>query len=265
MPLDVAILLSVGRHPASGRSRRADLDARALELALRLGYHTRLHAIHAGDPAEPALRDYLGMGLKTLTVLPQPPGCDVLPALAHHLSQIKPALIFAGAAAETGEGSGMLPYVLARELKAALLPAIAAVELTGHGVAALQALPRGRRRRLSAAMPVLLTADRAAPPGRQSAFARARAGRIETAEAPANAPAETGAREVPARPKPKRLKIATAASAAERLRAATEMQAGRGQLLVQPPAEDAARAIFEYLVKEGILSVPGLVPADRRD
>jgi electron transfer flavoprotein alpha/beta subunit len=50
MPLDVAVLLSVGRHPASGRSRRADLDARALELALRLGNSVRLHAIHAGDP-----------------------------------------------------------------------------------------------------------------------------------------------------------------------------------------------------------------------
>ena len=74
MPLDVAILLSIGRHPASGRSRRADLDARALDLALRLGPEVRLHAIHAGDPAEPALADYLGMGLETLTVLRQPSG-----------------------------------------------------------------------------------------------------------------------------------------------------------------------------------------------
>ena len=32
------------------------------------------------------------------------------------------------------------------------------------------------------------------------------------------------------------------------------MQAGRGQLMVDPPAEEAARAIFDYLVKEGILS-----------
>src|SRR5258708_2396946 len=115
MPLDVAILLSIGRHPASGRSRRADLDARALELALRLGPSIQLHAIHAGDPAEPALADYLGMGLQSLTVLKQPRGADVLPALAAHLTALKPGLILAGTAAEIGEGSGMLPYLLARE------------------------------------------------------------------------------------------------------------------------------------------------------
>ena len=65
---EIAVLLSVGGHPASGRARRAPLDAQALELALRLaeaGQATRIHALHAGNPAEPALRDYLGMGLTT--------------------------------------------------------------------------------------------------------------------------------------------------------------------------------------------------------
>ena len=260
MPLDVAILLSVGRHPASGRSRRADLDARALELAFSIGYRTRLHGIHAGDPAEPALTDYLGMGLTTLTVLRQPPGADALPVLVRHLAEIKPALIFAGAAAEIGEGSGILPYLIARTLKATLLPAIAQIEFSGEGVTALQALPRGRRRRLAAPLPVVVTADRAAPAGRQSAFARARDGSIVALKTPANLPAAGDLREVPARSKPKRLKIVTGASADERLKAATELQAGRGQLLVDTPPEEAARVIFEYLCKEGILSVPSLVP-----
>ena len=213
MPLDVAILLSIGRHPASGRSRRADLDARALELALRLGNSVRLHAIHAGD-------------------------------------------------AEIGEGSGMLPYLLAREMKAALLPAIAEAALSGESITALQALPRGRRRRLSAGLPALLTIDRAAPAGRQSAFARARAGKLVVLDVPALAEPKSSVRKVPARPKPTRLKVATGGSAAERLRAATEMQAGRGQLLLNPPAEEAARAIFDYLVKEGILSPATLVAPD---
>jgi len=75
--VDIAVLLSVGRHPASGRARRADLDARALELALGLADTARVHAIHAGDPQEPALREYLGMGIGRLTVLPPwlQPGC----------------------------------------------------------------------------------------------------------------------------------------------------------------------------------------------
>jgi electron transfer flavoprotein beta subunit len=76
--------------------------------------------------------------------------------------------------------------------------------------------------------------------------------------------ADSGVREVPARPKPKRLKLATGGSAAERLRAATEMQAGRGQLLLNPPPEEAARAILDYLVKEGILSPATLVAPDAR-
>jgi len=265
MALDVAVLLSIGRHPASGRSRRADLDARALELALRLGPEIRLHAIHAGDPAKPALADYLGMGLETLTVLRQPPGTDVLPALADHLAALNPALVIAGLAAEAGEGSGMLPYLLAQRLGAALLPAMAEASLAGAGIAGLQALPRGRRRRLAAGLPAVLTVDRAATPGRQSAFARARAGRIITIEAPAAPRAAGDLREVPARPKPRRLKIATGGSAAERLRAATEMQAGRGQLLVQPTPEAAAEAILDYLVKEGILSAPALAAPETRD
>ena len=264
MPLDVAVLLSVGRHPASGRSRRADLDARALELALRLGPGVQIHAIHAGDPEEPALADYLGMGLTSLTVLKQPRDSDVLPALASHLATLKPGLILAGAAAEIGEGSGMLPYLLARELRAALLPAIAEAVLSGDGVGALQALPRGRRRRLSAGLPALLTIDRAAPAGRQSAFARARAGKLVVLDVPAVARADSGVREVAARPKPKRLKLGTDGSAAERLRAATEMQAGRGQLLLNPPPEEAARAILDYLVKEGILSPATLVAPNLR-
>jgi electron transfer flavoprotein beta subunit len=264
MPLDVAVLLSIGRHPASGRSRRADLDARALELALRLGPEVRLHAIHAGDPAEPALSDYLGMGVASLTVLKQPRDGDVLPALASHLAALKPGLILAGTNAEIGEGSGMLPYLLARAMKAALLPAIAEVALESDGVAALQALPRGRRRRLSAGLPALVTIDRAASAGRQSAFARARAGKLVVLDVPVMSARNTDVREVPARPKPKRLKLAAGGSAAERLRAATEMQAGRGQLLLNPLPEEAARAIFDYLVKEGILSPATLVAPDAR-
>jgi len=68
-------------------------------------------------------------------------------------------------------------------------------------------------------------------------------------------PKPTGAaREFPARARPRRLKIMTGASAAERLRAATEMQAGRGKLMVDPPPEEAARAIMDYLIAERIIA-----------
>jgi electron transfer flavoprotein beta subunit len=260
MTIDASVLLSIGRHPVSRRSRRADLDARALELALRLGQEVRLHAIHAGDPAEPALADYLGMGLRSLTVLRQPARADVLPALTHHLARIRPALVLCGVAAESGEGGGMLPYVLARTLGAVLLPAIAELTLRSQVIAVLQALPRGRRRRLSAPLPAILTVDHAAPAARQTAYMKARAGVIDIIDLPAGPEREVAIHETPARAKPRRLKTITSGTAAERLRAATEMQAGRGHLLVNPPAEEAAETIFDYLVKEGILSGRALVP-----
>ena len=214
----------------------------------------RIHAIHAGNPEEPALRDYLGMGIDRLTVLPQPAGCDVLPALRDHLAAIKPGLVLAGSAAEQGMGSGMLPYALAQTLGLALLPAAATLTLNNGLLDMLQALPRGRRRMLRADLPCLVTVDRAAPAARASAYARARRGTIEVIDMPAGPKLESTAREIPARPRPRRLKIMTGASAAERLRAATEMQAGRGRLMLDPPPEEAARAIMEYLIAEGILS-----------
>ena len=251
MALDIAVLLSIGRHPASGRSRRAENDARALELALNLG--GRIHAIHAGDPGELALRDYLGMGVETLSVLRQPPGSDVVPPLAQHLALIRPTLVLTGSAAEQGPGSGMLPYLLARQLDLPLLPAIAGIAISGSLLDALQALPRGRRRQLRASLPAIVTVDRAAPAPRQSAYAKARRGIIEVIDMPAGPKVSVEAREVAARVRPRRLKVMTGASAAERLRAATEMQAGRGRLMVGPPANEAAKAIMDYLQSEGIL------------
>ena len=60
MIIDIAVLLSIGQHRASGRRGRAELDGRALEMALRLGPGTRLHGVHAGNPEDPALTGYLG-------------------------------------------------------------------------------------------------------------------------------------------------------------------------------------------------------------
>lgn len=254
MALDIAVLLSIGRHPASGRNCRADSDARALEMALRLGPAARLHAIHAGDQNEPALADYLGMGLESLTVLRQPAGVDVLPALAEHLVGLKPGLLLMGSAAEQGEGSGLLSYLLSRRLGANLLPAIAEIALDERGIEALQALARGRRRKLKASLPCVVTVDRAAAGPRQSAFAKARRGRIVVLDYPTGPAEFLDAQEIPARVKPRRLKIVTGGSAAERLRAVTEMRTGRGKLLIDPPAEEAAQAIYDYLLAEGILT-----------
>jgi len=255
--LDVAVLVSVGRHPASGRSRRADLDARAIEMALALGPsadNIRLHIVHAGDPAEPALRGYLGMGIDSLTALEIPAAADPLPALVEHLRRLRPGLVLTGAAAEAGPCSGFLPYALAAALGLALASAVVAIDLDADRARLLQALPRGRRRTIEAPLPLLATVDRAAPRARLAAHGPARRGRVQVLPGVAEAdPWRAAWREQPARKRPKRLRVAIGGSADERLRALAETPAGRGQLLIDPAPDAAAQAIHDYLVAEGIL------------
>jgi electron transfer flavoprotein beta subunit len=253
--LDVAVLLSLGRHPASGRPVCADLDTRALELALSLGAEVRLHALHAGDSAEPALRDYLGMGLRELTVL-SARQCDVADGLADHLKRLRPAVVLAGSRAECGEASGMLPYRLAHVLGCQLIANAVSITCRPGSARVVQALPRGGRRALQAALPLVLTIDRAAPAARMSAYGAARRGQIrtiplETADCSApSIPADWLER--PARVRPRRLRSLVQSSAAERLRSIQSVRAGAGTKLLNLDPQQAARAIWQYLLDEGL-------------
>jgi electron transfer flavoprotein beta subunit len=249
----VAVLLSVGRHPASGRARRAPLDARALEMALSLP-DANIHAVHAGDPAEPALRDYLGMGLARLIVLSIAQGSDPIPALSTHLAQLAPDLVFCGSHAEGGEDSGMVPYLVAQALSSAIVPDVAALSVKGDKATPTQSLSRGRRRQVEIRLPAVVMVSTAAPSPRQTAFARARRGVIEAL--PAEAPADAFLKECeirPWRPRPKRKRLAAAGSAADRLKAMTETKSGEGTLMIQPAAEEAACAIYDYLLEKRII------------
>ena len=249
----VAVLLSVGRHPASGRARRAPLDARALELALRLP-DAEIHAIHTGDPAEAALRDYLGMGLERLTVLAASPGSDPVPALIAYLGALAPDMVIAGSRAEGGEDSGMLPYLIGQGLGHAIVADVAGISIVDGWAALTQALPHGRRRLMETRLPTVAIVNAAAPEPRQSAFARARRGIVEsiTIEAPADGILESC--EIrPWRPRPKPMRVPTGGSALDRLKAMTETKSGAGKLLIQPTAEAAARAIYDYLMEKRLI------------
>jgi electron transfer flavoprotein beta subunit len=252
---EIAVLLSVGRHPASGRARRADLDARALELALTQCEGDRIHAIHAGDPGEPALREYLGMGIETLTVL-DAAGTGAELAIVSYLQALRPAVILCGAAAERGEGSGMLPYRLAEALGTGIVANAVAVAIRGDTARVTQALPRGARRALRMTLPLVLTVDRAAPPARMSAYGPARRATIEVrscgvAGGSAAAPAPDAVVERPARVRPRRLRTMGQGSAGDRLRSLTSIAAGGSRLDGLDP-QQAAQAIWRFLQHEGL-------------
>ena len=264
--IEVAVLVSVGRHPITGRARRADQDARGLELALGLERRlpgSRVSLLHAGPHAEEneaALRGYLGMsagtGLDTLTLLEQAEGSDAIPVLAEHLAAAPPQLVITGARAERGEGSGLLPYALAERLGWPLVNGLAAVERVENGVATLlQALPRGQRRRLKVRLPAIVSVDGAAPAARQSAFGPARRAEIEATSVAAEPDRELAEWQLaPARKRPKRLKIVKAASARDRFKAAAaKAEGGSGQVLEGVSAEQGAEAILKLLNEEGVL------------
>ncbi|CAO3433333.1 electron transfer flavoprotein subunit beta [Azospirillum endophyticum] len=253
---DIAVLLSVGRHPVSGRARRAATDAQALEMALALR-PCRLTAIHAGPAADgEALRAYLGMGLERLTLLVLPEGSDPVEPLIAHLRRLAPSLVLTGQRAEDGEGSGMLPYLIARSLDAAIVPDVVRVgQADVPGSADLvQALPRGQRRALTVAGRLIATVHPSAPPARPSAFGPARRGIVETVAAQATADLFlSDCEHRPWRPRPRLMRVKRGGSALDRLRAATESKSGKGQLLVNPSAEAGALAIYDSLVEQGML------------
>jgi N,N-dimethylglycine/sarcosine catabolism electron transfer flavoprotein subunit beta len=251
MTVDVVVLVSCGRHPVSGRPRRAALDARAVELALRLG-DVRIELVHAGHAGEPALADYFGMGPDDMTVLDVEPGDDIVPPLTAHLRHRPGALVLTGARAETGEAGGMVPYLLAEALGRPIVPGAAGLSLNAGRVDIAQGLAGGGRRAVQAPHVSIVTVSAAAPDPRPVAFAKARRGQITNAAYPTSPYALPGVWQ-PARAKPRRLKVVGAGSAAERVKAATQMVQGRAQVLDHPDPDSAAEAIWSYLVAEGLV------------
>ncbi|OIN09171.1 electron transfer flavoprotein subunit beta/FixA family protein [Oceanisphaera psychrotolerans] len=255
--LNIAVLVSQGQHPVSGRARRAHQDACALELALSLpqSLNGKVSAIHAGDPDQDALRDYLGMGIDGLTVLNQTAEDDALTVLYPYLSEQQPDILLTGVRAEYGEGSGLLPYLLAERMGWPLVTGIAAIESIENDEASLlQALPRGQRRRIKVRLPFVASVESAAAEPRQIAFAKARRGNIaRLTPATEVDQARTEWTLSPAKPRPKRLKVSTAKTAADRFKQATaKAQGGKGQIIRDDP-QAAAKAIYDLLVEEGVL------------
>lgn len=253
--LAIVSLISIGKHPQSGRERRADQDARAVELGLSLS-QGNLTVLHVGNAQKSALRQYAGMGLDEIHVLETPTHADALAPLTEYFQENAPSIILTGVRAESGESSGMVPYLLAEKLGWPLVPRIANIVSIQEGVAeVLQALPRGQRRVIKVTLPFVASVDSAAPEARQSAFGPASRSAFKTQ--PCAVEMDTLAENwtaAPARKRPKRLKIIKAKTAAERFKAATAKPQGEsGKVMVKESNQEKAEEIFNLLIEEKVI------------
>jgi len=258
--LSVISLVSIGEHPTSRRPRRAEQDARAIELGIKL-VGDNLQTLHAGelsdDPSQQtALRSYLGMGLSEINLLEMSENADAVLVIAEYLKQQKIDIILTGVRAENGESSGMLPYLLAEQLGMAMVTSIAeilSIDEVNQQAEVLQALPRGQRRKLKIDLPFIASVDMAAAMPRQSAFGPAMRGQFEATQAATVRDQESSGWQVAdAKKRPKRLKIIKAKTAADRFKAATAKASGGGGKVVHG-VEESAQAILDLLVEEGLV------------
>lgn len=251
----IMVLLSIAQHPQTGRLHRADLDARALELALSTT-GAEVLPVHAGSASREALRGYLGMGLPQLTVLESATEANVCSSILQHIRASQPHLVLCGVRAQAGEGSGYLPYVLAHELGWPLAANISRFGIAKDEIHLESALTRGRRRELIGELPLIATVSGAAARARQSAFGRAQRARIDVLRY-SNAPPRPSAiawQVRPARARPKRLKGMSANLAGEELlKALTDSSTKSGEVLSGLSAPEAAERIIEYLRSHNML------------
>lgn len=285
----IVTLVSVGQHPGSGRARRSDQDSKALELALGLASQTKdvsVSLLHAGDLSseqhQAVLREYIGMGVPGMAVLPQPEGADVTDVLSDYLCQSEADIVLTGSRSESGEGSGMMPYLVGQTLGWPVLPAAVGIKALGKGeFEVLQALPRGQRRLLRVRAPFVASVDAAAQEARQTAWAVGQRGRLDSqsfagmgtdtrsnTDTSSNIGSSTKsvvdavmaqASIGPARKRPKRIATAKKAkTAADRFKAATAKTASKGgAVMVDESAQQKAEAIYDLLVSQGVLKSTG--------
>jgi len=254
--LRVSTLVSIGAHPDTGRARRSMTDARAVELALNLP-NSQVEVVHAGNPEDPALSYYSGMGLSQLRVLAQDIQQDAIATLSSYFRDNMPDIVLTGMRAEDGESSGMLPFFLAHQLGCPVVMGIAEILSVENGKArVLQALPRGQRRAISVSLPFVASVDFAAQEPRQSAFGRARKCDVVSEEVAGKTLDQVKANweETAAKPKAKRLKVVKAKSAADRFKAATaKTESSGGKIIKDKPVPEMAQAVFDFLLEEGVV------------
>jgi electron transfer flavoprotein beta subunit len=244
----IAVLVSIGKHPVSGVARYSRNDAAALEMGRQLAQKNtaKLDVLHAGDPAHPALEEYLALGAERVEVLTCGEHEDAVAALAARLQGYD--LVLTGTCAEGAFDSGMLPYRLADALTYPLVGTAVDVSIAGGRATVRQFLPKGVRRRVEVALPAVVAVHPLATVTPRYAYARLRAGSVAPQQVKAAADAEAAQWTlVPATRKPVRLAAAEKRSGHARMMSATTTESRGGSVVIEGTSVEKAQVILDYL------------------
>ncbi|MEM5299546.1 electron transfer flavoprotein subunit beta/FixA family protein [Burkholderia sp. JPY481] len=250
--MKIAVLVSIGRHPVSGVARYSRNDAAALALALSLArtHGATLDVLHAGDPSNAALNEYLALGARSVEVLEMPPDADPAPQLAARLRGYE--LVLTGTRAEGGFDSGMLPYRVAHALAVPLVGAAVDLAVRDGCAQVRQFMPKGLRRRVEVRLPALIAVHPLANAATSYAYARLREGRIERTAAvggaaPHGTTPEQSAWTIGPASKPVRLAAAEKRSGHARMLSATTTESRGGSVVIEGSSVEKAQVILAYL------------------
>ena len=244
----IAVLVSVGRHPVSGALRYSRNDAVALEIGRQLAdrHLAQLDVIHAGDPANPALAEYLALGAREVDVLTCNEGDDAAAMLAARLQGCD--LVLTGVRAEGAYDTGVLPYRVAALLGYPIVGAAVDIAVNDGRAAVRQFLPKGLRRRVDTSLPAVIAVHPLANAHPGYAYARLRAGDVRWASVTAVADAEASAWTLgPIERKPVKLAAAEKRSGHARMLSATTTESRGGNVVIDGSSVEKAQVILAYL------------------
>lgn len=248
----VVVLLSAGRHPATGEPCPVPVELQAIALARRIaGAGGTVEGLHAGG-RDAAVLDALGHGIDRLTLVGVGVADDPLGALAATLEGRMPYLILAGRRGRGGADGGLLPYRLARALGWPIVADAIVAEFAGGETRVTQAQPRGGRRAATVRGAAVITVHPAAPAPLPYVHRARLAGRVSEAAGPALTPAmmPEGIEIRPYRARPKLIgDVGGGGSAEARLQAVSETRDAGGRVLRHPSPDEAAEAILHFVAR----------------
>jgi electron transfer flavoprotein beta subunit len=204
--------------------------------------------LHAGSAENPALADYLALGASEIKVIAAD---EIIENLAKNVKDAD--LILTGSRAESGQNSGLLPYLLAAKLNMPIVTNVLEIKPIGDQLEILQFLPKGKRRRITLNLPAVVAIHPLAAIELQYAYARQQQGKI-IATNDTVAKGQLHSKTQPAARKPNKLRAYENLTGHERLLAAISSESKGGAVVNEGNCVEKAQVILDYLRQHQLIS-----------